>query len=136
MTEEIENVQQGGGGEQSATGAEEVKQALAEAPSQDAKNLAMLLHLLGIVGFFAPLLIWIIQKDKYKFVDEHGKAAMNYHISLIIYYAAALLSVVMMIGFLLVPALVILHIVLVIIATIKASNGELYQYPIAIKFLK
>ncbi len=127
MAEENENLQ----------AAQEPDKAVeAGETSKDARNLAMLLHFLGIVGFFAPLVIWVTQKDKHKFVDEHGKAAMNYHISLIIYYAAALVSCVVLIGILLVPALVILHIVLVIIATIKASNGQLYQYPIAIKFLK
>ena len=50
--------------------------------SRDARNMAMLCHLLGVVGFFAPLLIWLIERDKHRFVDEHGRQAMNYQISL------------------------------------------------------
>lgn len=104
--------------------------------SQDARNMAMLCHLLGIVGFFAPLVIWLIEKDKHRFVDEHGREAMNYQISMLIYGMAAYLSFFLLIGFLLVPALSLLHIVLVIIGATKAQRGEPWHYPIAISFLK
>ena len=53
--------------------------------SQDARNMAMLCHILGAVGFFGPLVIWLIERDKHRFVDEHGREAMNYQISLMIY---------------------------------------------------
>ncbi len=104
--------------------------------SKDARNMAMLCHLLGIVGFFAPLVIWLIEKDKHRFVDEHGRAAMNYQVSLMIYYCASGLLCPVAIGFVLLPVLTILHIVFSIIGAVKASKGKPWRYPIAIPFLK
>jgi uncharacterized Tic20 family protein len=101
--------------------------------SQEARNMAMLCHLLGIFGFFAPLVIWLSERDKHRFVDEHGREAMNYHVSLVIYCAALCLVVV---GVFLLPVLAIVHIVLSILGTVKASRGQPWRYPIAIPFLK
>lgn len=96
----------------------------------------MLCHLLGIVGFFAPLVIWLIEKDKHRFVREHGRAAMNYQVSLMIYYFASGVLCVVFIGFVLLPVLTILHIVFSIIGAAKASKGEPWRYPFSITFLK
>jgi len=104
--------------------------------SKDARNMAMLCHLLGIVGFFAPLVIWLNEKDKHKFVNEHGQAAMNYQISIIIYYIASWMLCFIIVGFFMIIALVIMHIVFVIMGAVKASKGEPWRYPIAIRFIK
>jgi len=111
--------------------------------SKEARNMVMLCHLLGIVGFFAPLVIWLIEKDKHRFVDEHGRAAMNYQISIIIYFAAAWLLIIvtrlfnlLIIGNYVMNALFIIHVVFVIIGAVKASKGKLWRYPIAIPFLQ
>ena len=107
-----------------------------EETSREARNMAMLCHLLGIVGFFAPLVIWLSEKDKHKFVNEHGLAAMNYHISIIIYYIASCILCFIIIGFFMLTALVVMHIIFVIMGAIKANNGKPWEYPIAIRFLK
>jgi uncharacterized Tic20 family protein len=104
--------------------------------SKEARNMAMLCHLLGIIGFFAPLVIWLIEKDKHRFVREHGRAAMNYQVSLMIYYFASGALCIVFIGFVLLPVLTILHIVFSIIGAVKASKGKPWRYPIAIPFLK
>jgi len=104
--------------------------------STEARNMAMLCHLLGIVGFFAPLVIWLNEKDKHKFVNEHGLAAMNYHISIIIYYIASWMLCLIIVGFFMMAALVIMHIIFVIMGAVKASKGKPWRYPIAIQFLK
>jgi hypothetical protein len=104
--------------------------------SKEARNMAMLCHLLGIVGFFAPLVIWLIEKDKHRFVDEHGRAAMNYQISIMIYYFVSSALCFVIVGFFLVAALAILHVIFVIIGAVKASKGKPWRYPIAITFLR
>jgi uncharacterized Tic20 family protein len=102
--------------------------------SQDARNIAMLCHLLGLFGLFGPpLLIWLIERDKHRFVDEHGRESMNYQISLMIYLAVLSLSV---IGIFLIPVLMVAHIILSVKGTLKAARGEPWHYPIAITFLK
>lgn len=115
---------------------EEAEEPIQPESSKEAKNMAMLCHLLGIVGFIAPLVIWLIEKDKHRFVDEHGRAAMNYQISLMIYYAVCGLLCPLFIGLVLLPVLTILHLVFSIIASVRASKGKLWRYPIAISFLK
>jgi len=99
----------------------------------EARNMAMLCHLLGIFGFFAPLLIWLIERDKHRFVDEHGRAAMNYQVSLLIYLTALGVSVV---GVFLMPVLLIAHFALSAVGAVKAARGQPWTYPIAIPFLK
>ncbi len=101
--------------------------------SQDARNMALLCHLLGAVGFFGPLVIWLIERDKHRYVDEQGREAMNYQISLMIYLAALGVTV---IGAFLIPALMIVHIILIAMASMKATRGKPWHYPIAITFLK
>lgn len=104
--------------------------------SHEARNMAMLCHILGVVGFLAPLVIWLSEKDKHKFVYDHGQAAMNYQVSLMIYFAISWLLCVILIGFVLIWVLTIVHVVLIVMGALKASRGEHWQYPIAIHFLK
>ena len=101
--------------------------------SHEARNMAMLCHILGAVGFFGPLVIWLSEKDKHKFVRDHGQAAMNYQISLMIYLAALGVTV---IGAFLIPVLIVVHIVLIVMGSLKANRGEHWHYPIALQFLK
>jgi len=104
--------------------------------SQDARNLAMLGHILGIVGFLAPLVIWLSVKDEQRFVNEHGKDAMNYQISLMIYFAVAGPLCFVYVGLVLTPLLAVTHLALSIVAAIKAHQGQPWHYPIAIPFLR
>ncbi len=105
--------------------------------SRDARNMAMLCHLLGVVGFFAPLLIWLIERDKHRFVDEHGRQAMNYQISLLIYGVVCWLLCLVSVKFVvLLWLLTVIHLVLIVVGTVQASQGRLWRYPIAVPFLK
>jgi hypothetical protein len=104
--------------------------------SRDARNMAMLCHLLGAVGFIGPLMIWLIEREKHRFVDEHGRAAMNYQVSLLLYYFVSWLLAPLIVGIFLLCVLTIMHVVLTIIGAVKASRGEIWRYPIAISFLK
>ena len=112
-------------------------------PDKDAKMWAMFCHLAGLAtylmplgGIIAPLIIWQIKKDEHPFINENGKEALNFQISIFIYFVVAFLLVFAFIGFFLVPAVVVFNLVLLIIAGIKANNGESYQYPLCIRFIK
>jgi uncharacterized protein len=115
--------------------------------NRDTRMWAILCHasaLLGyvtLVGFIVgPLVVWLLKREESPEIDEHGRESLNFQISILIYgvvlgMAAFILSFVF-IGFLLVPVIFILpiaQIVLVIIASIKASNGEPYRYPFTIR---
>ena len=117
-------------------------------PNKDACTWAMLCHIAGLGGFvlpgigcvIGPLIVWQIKKDLAPFVDENGKEAMNFQISMLIYGAIAVLLILLVItaciGTVLLPAVAIVDIVFLIIAAIKASNGEAYRYPVTIRFIK
>ncbi|PYZ97441.1 hypothetical protein CR205_02250 [Alteribacter lacisalsi] len=105
--------------------------------SGDDKNMALLTHLSGlIIGFIGPLIFWLLKKDTSSFVDYHGKQALNLHISMFIYYTVAAFSMIILVGFLLFPIVVIVNIVLIIMAALKAKDGQYYKMPLTIPFIK
>ena len=96
--------------------------------------LGVFLHFPGHV--LAPLVVWLMKRDESPEIDAHGKEALNFQISMLIYNVIAAVFCIVLIGFLLLPLLWILNAVFVIIASIKASDGELYRYPMTIRFLQ
>lgn len=112
--------------------------------SKDSKNLGMLCHLLSFSAFFTglgailgPLILWLIKKDQDAFVDEHGKEAVNFNITILICAViSAILIPVFGLGILLLLATSIFWFVMTIIASLKASKGESYKYPICIRLIK
>jgi len=121
--------------------------------TQNDKNYSSITHLSGFAGWFfpfgniiAPLLLWIAKKNESTYIDSHGKAAVNFQLSILFYcFLLALLIIpitiftlglgllAIIIGF--IPA-IILKIVLIISASMKATNGEYYNYPFTIEFVK
>jgi len=104
---------------------------------------AMLCHLstfAGLIipfgGILGPLIVWQIKKDEDPFINRHGIAALNFHLSMAIYYFVGFLLAFVVVGFFVLAVLAVTELVLIIIASIKASNGEEYQYPLAIRFIK
>lgn len=101
------------------------------------KSLALLSHLLSLViGVIAPLVIWLIKKDESVFVAEHAKESLNFQISLLIYSFVVTILCFAVIGFVLIPFLAVFALVVIIIATVKASKGESYRYPLTIRLVK
>ena len=109
----------------------------------DEKQMGMFVHLSQLLGFIipfgglvAPILLWQLNKEKMPALDAHGKAVANWMISSVIYFAVSAVLCLVLIGFLGILALVIMGIVFPIIGAVKANNGELWEYPLTIKFLK
>ena len=105
--------------------------------NKDARMWAMFCHLAGLAGMvipgigcvIGPLVLWLIKKEEFPFVDEQGKEALNFQITMLIYGVVAGLLCFVCIGLLLAPALAIADLVLLIIAAIKANDGYHYRYP-------
>ena len=95
-------------------------------------------YLTGVGWILGPLIVWLLKRSEIPSVDAHGKEALNFQISVLI-YALALVLVAFVTcgvgGFLLI-ALGIGQIVLMIIGGFKAANGELYRYPLTIRLIK
>jgi hypothetical protein len=105
--------------------------------SKEDKTMAMLAHLLGIVtSFIGALIIWLVKKDESPFVDDQGKEALNFQITILIAYAVATVLSVLLIGFLLYPIIWIANLILCILAGIKANEGQMYRYPFALRLIK
>jgi uncharacterized Tic20 family protein len=109
------------------------------APSKDERTLALLCHLLGaLVGFIVPLILWLVKKDTMPFVDDQGKEALNFQITMVIAFVACGVLTMMTCGFgsfLFLP-LWAADIVLGIMAGIKANEGVCHRYPFALRLIK
>lgn len=104
------------------------------APTSDEKTIALLSHVLTLAfGFIAPLVIYLLKKDESPFVAAHAKESLNFQITLLI---AIIVLFVTVIGIVLLWIVGILAMILVIVATVKASEGKFYQYPATIRFIK
>ena len=114
-------------------------------PTEDEKTSAMLCHLLGIfTGFIGPLVMWSMKKAESRFVDWHGREALNFSLSLLIYYlvGAVVMTVIAVatcgLGSILFPVLGVLPVfglVAHIMALTKAKRGELHRYPMTIRLI-
>ena len=118
----------------------------ASAPTQasemDQRNWAMFTHfsaLLGLitgVGFIlGPLVLWLIKKDQMPQVNEAGKEAVNFQLTMLIAFLVSWVLVFLLIGFLLIPLVVLFDVVMSIIAAVQTSNGTRYRYPLTIRFI-
>ncbi len=106
-------------------------------PTSDEKTMAILSHILTLVaGFIAPLIIYLVKKDESAYVREHAVESLNFQISLIIYCIASAILMIVLIGIFLLFAVGIFALIVVIVATIKASEGKHYRYPLCIRMIK
>ena len=87
-------------------------------------------HLLG------PFIVWLAKRDDSPEIDAHGKESLNFQISMLIYNAVAAVFCLVLIGFVFLAILWVLNAVFVIIASIQASDGKFYRYPMTIRFIQ
>jgi len=107
------------------------------------KQMGLWLHLSQLanvilfpVGIIIPIVLWQTQKEKMPALDAHGKMIANWMISSIIYAMASVVLMFVLIGFLTILAVGLMGIIFPIIGAMKANNGELWEYPLTIKFIK
>ena len=108
------------------------------------RTIEVLCHLLGLAlwtgipfaNVLAPLFLWLWKRDGNPSVDEHGKEAINFQLSIAIYSFLSALLIFVLVGIVLLPIVLILHLVLTIVAGLEASKGVVYRYPLTIRFLK
>jgi uncharacterized Tic20 family protein len=109
---------------------------------RDENMWAMFCHLSTFVGFLiplgniiGPLVIWSIKKEELPLVDDQGKEAMNFQISMTIYYIGAIILTIVVIGIPILIGLVLFDIIVTIVAMVKAGEGVAYRYPLCIRFI-
>ena len=120
-------------------------------PESQSRTWNMFCHLSALAGFvgvplgnvLGPIIVWQIKKNEIPSVDVHGKAALNFQLTVLlaalVVGAATFVGFLFCFGFLLLPVLILIGLaglIFPIIAGIKANNGEDYKYPYSIEFVK
>jgi uncharacterized Tic20 family protein len=111
--------------------------------SSSVRTWCILAHATALVGFLVPvaghvvgpLIVWLAKRQDSPEIDAHGKESLNFQISMMIWNAIAAILIIVLIG---IPILILLHIlniIFVIVASIRASEGKLYRYPLAIRLI-
>jgi len=111
--------------------------------SAEVRNWCVLCHASALAGLFfhffghllGPLIVWLMKRNDAPEIDAAGKESLNFQISMLIYDIIAGILCLVLIGIPILIALWILNTVFVIIASIKTSEGQVYRYPITIRFL-
>lgn len=115
----------------------------ASPPSANVRTWTVLCHASALLGVFfhfmghllGPLIVWLAKRHESAEIDAHGKEALNFQLSMLIYDAVAAVLCVVLIGIPILILLWIMNTIFVIIASLQASDGKLYRYPITIRFL-
>ncbi len=103
--------------------------------AQKDNTLNVITHVLGLLtSWLGPLIVLLVTKDKT--TKQHARKALNWQLSYMIYMIISFVLMFVLIGFLLIPIIAILDIVFCIMAAVKAGKNELWDYPLAIPFLK
>lgn len=89
-----------------------------------------------MAGFIAPLVIYLVKKDESSYVTAHAKESLNFQLTMLIAYIISFILMFVLIGVLLMVLIGLANLVLIIIATIRASENKIYKYPFSIKFVK
>lgn len=114
----------------------------ADAAASEGRQLAVICHASALAGYvipfgglLGPLVVWLVAREKDAFVDEQGREAINFRLSMYIYYLASVLLLFLLIGFVLLPLLALFDLVMVVVAAVRASGGEHFRYPLSIRFV-
>ena len=101
--------------------------------------LALLSHILAIVpgiGILGPLVIYLVKKNESPFVRDNALESLNFQLTIILLYILAGILVLALIGIFLFWVIGIMNAVLVIVATVRASEGQVYRYPVSLRLVK
>jgi uncharacterized Tic20 family protein len=106
------------------------------------RQLAVLMHLSALLGYFIPLanlliplVIWLVKKDESADIDAVGREVINFNLSMLIYAVVGIILTFVLIGVLVLLGLWIFGMVVTIIAALRANDGWRYRYPVTIRFL-
>ncbi|MDD3051786.1 MAG: DUF4870 domain-containing protein [Candidatus Cloacimonetes bacterium] len=111
--------------------------------SNEEKTFALIAHLGTFIGYFfvighvlVPLLVYLLKGNESTFIRHHALEALNFQLSMTILLVISIILIFLVVGIFTTIALGLYSLVVIIIASIKAFNGELYQYPYSIRFVK
>jgi uncharacterized protein len=109
--------------------------------STEERNWAMAAHIGSLVaawfalGLIAPLLVLLIKGDQSPYIRRHAVESLNFQINALIYTAVCFVLMFVLIGFVLIVVYGIFYLICVISATVRASNGAEYRYPLTLRLV-
>ena len=111
--------------------------------TQSERDWAMFCHLSAFAGYFfplggiiGPLICWISRKDESEWVDFNGKSSLNFHLSVLMYMVLSIPLCFILVGIPIILFLVVLDVVCIVVASIRAAKGEKFKYPLSIPFIQ
>ena len=107
------------------------------------RTWGMLCHLSAFAGFvvpwvgsvLGPLVVWLVKKEEFTFVDDQGKESLNFQITMLICGVVSGVLAIAGVGVMLAVAVAVYDIVMVIVASTRANEGSRYRYPLAIRLI-
>ena len=113
-------------------------------PSEEARKWGMIVHLSALVGLLGngigfllgPLAVWLMKREDDPFIDANGKEAVNFQITIMLAAIVSAFLILILVGFLLLAIIGVMAVVFPIVAGLKAKEGEVYRYPMTIRFIK
>jgi uncharacterized Tic20 family protein len=111
-------------------------------PPDQERLWAMLAHLLSFVaaylflGFVAPLIVLLVFGPRSAFVRAHAVESLNFNLTWLLYGIVGVILAFLLIGIAILIALGLAYLVLVVIASVRANNGEFFRYPLTIRFIR
>ena len=110
--------------------------------NKEAQNWAIFSHLGGLIGSLihaipfggiaGAAVVWLLKRNESEVVDRNGREALNFQISMSLWFALAMWSGIAFA----VPVLAALHLAFPVVAAIAASKGESYRYPLTVRFIQ
>jgi uncharacterized Tic20 family protein len=107
------------------------------------RNWAMFCHLTAFAGYIipfggiiGPLIFWLSKRDESEWVNQNGKSSLNFQLSMLLYFILCFPLLFILIGIPIFIVLATLEIICIIIASVKASKGEFFRYPLSIPFIQ
>lgn len=110
-------------------------------PTPEERNWALAAHVGTLVaawfamGFLCPLVVLLVKGNDSPFVRRHAVESLNFQISLLIYLVVSVILIFALVGILMLVALGVFALVVIVLATVAASNGQEYRYPMTLRFV-
>jgi uncharacterized Tic20 family protein len=113
------------------------------AAGEAVRNIAVAAHLSTFAGLvipfgsvIGPLAVWLTRRDRDPFIDQAGREALNFGITIAIYGSVLLVAALMLVGIPLLMVGVVAWVVLASLAAVKASQGQAYRYPLTLRLVR
>lgn len=107
------------------------------------RQLAMFGHLAGLLGFvipfasvLAPLVLWLMNRSRHPYIDEQGREAINFQLTILVYLLLSFGLVLALVGLVMIPLIVLFQLVMVLVAAVRVNDGEAWRYPVTLRFLR